>query len=79
MVLANGGVSPTVFSDGWASASSGFLLWVMSLFEDCGFSIQARLQALKDELQHLVLSISEDSGVQSGDSFASMVPSDKAK
>ena len=38
----------------------------------CGNSIQARFQALKGELRHLVLSFSKDFNVQDGDSFTSM-------
>ena len=47
--------------------------------ENCGFSIQTGFQALKVELQNLVLSISEVSNVQGGDSFASKAASDRAK
>ena len=63
------GVPPMVLFGGWVSVSFVFLFWLMVIpFKDCGFSIWPRFHALKDDLQHLVLSISEDCGVQGGDS-----------
>ncbi|KAJ8431298.1 hypothetical protein Cgig2_018370 [Carnegiea gigantea] len=47
--------------------------------EDGGSPIRARFQALKDELKHLVLSISEGYGVQDGDPYVSMAAFDRAK
>ncbi|KAJ8445608.1 hypothetical protein Cgig2_018549 [Carnegiea gigantea] len=41
--------------------------------------VWARLETLKDGLQHPVLSILDDSGVKGDDSFASMVEFDRAK
>ncbi|KAJ8431390.1 hypothetical protein Cgig2_022615 [Carnegiea gigantea] len=47
--------------------------------KDYGLSIWARFQALKDELQHLVLAIREDSDLQGGESFASRAAFNRAK
>ncbi|KAJ8448884.1 hypothetical protein Cgig2_030740 [Carnegiea gigantea] len=46
---------------------------------DGGSPIRARFQALKDELKHPVLSMSEAYGVQGGHPYASMAAFDRAK